>query len=220
MDHGKVKNKTLPPSLWKGQVFHLIVLTALLVLICWVWRELGAQFKLVFWITVSIPVIHQMYVWLCWRLELNYQAISNSIGFQCYKIVFLFIFLARPVSLIYLADLDQNSLGIPSDLASIVGIGLLIPVIYAAYSVLKYFGIARATGADHFFEKYRAMPFVKEGIFKYSSNAMYVFGFLALWAIAFLYNSDLGLLLAAFQHIYIWVHYYATEKPDIEYIYG
>jgi len=23
-----------------------------------------------------------------------------------------------------------------------------------------------------------------------------------------------------FNHLYIWVHYYATERPDIDFIYG
>jgi len=29
-----------------------------------------------------------------------------------------------------------------------------------------------------------------------------------------------ALLLAGFNHLYIWVHYYCTEKPDMERIYG
>ena len=31
--------------------------------------------------------------------------------------------------------------------------------------------------------------------------------------------SKLALIAAAFQAVYIWVHYYATEKPDMAFIY-
>lgn len=29
-----------------------------------------------------------------------------------------------------------------------------------------------------------------------------------------------GLAIALFNHHYIWVHYFATERPDMEEIYG
>ena len=47
------------------------------------------------------------------------------------------------------------------------------------YSVVHYFGIDRAYGIDHFEpELYRNKTFVKQGMFKYTDNAMYKFGFL------------------------------------------
>ena len=49
---------------------------------------------------------------------------------------------------------------------------------------------------------------------------MYAFAFLGLWAIAFFANSAAALILAVFEHSYVWVHYYATEKPDMDLIYG
>jgi len=33
------------------------------------------------------------------------------------------------------------------------------------------------------------------------------------------YASQAALWLALFNHIYIWVHYYATELPDMQRIY-
>lgn len=60
---------------------------------------------------------------------------------------------------------------------------------------------------------------VKRGIFKYSANAMYVFGFLILWVPGILLQSKAAVLLALFNHIYIWVHYYFTELPDMKMIY-
>jgi protein-S-isoprenylcysteine O-methyltransferase Ste14 len=97
---------------------------------------------------------------------------------------------------------------------------LLVPGIYTMYSVVHYFGIDRAYGIDHFDPAYRDKPFVKQGMFKYTDNAMYKFGFLILWSIALLTLSKAALLAAVFNHLYIWVHFYFTELPDIRRIYG
>ena len=98
---------------------------------------------------------------------------------------------------------------------------LIIPAIYLFYSVAKYFGMDRAFGIDHFRpEIIKNEPFIKQGIFKYTSNGMYLYGFLILWIPGVLLQSEAALLLALFNHIYIWVHYYFTELPDIKMIYG
>lgn len=75
------------------------------------------------------------------------------------------------------------------------------------YSVRKYFGFDRAFGIDHFDPAtYKDVPMVRKGIFQYSSNAMYVYGFFLLWVPGILAQSKAALLVAAFNHLYIWVH--------------
>ena len=64
------------------------------------------------------------------------------------------------------------------------------------------------------------MAFVKPGIFRFTSNGMYVFGFSQLWVPGLRWGSAAALVVAAFNHIYIRVHYHATELPDIRRIYG
>ena len=59
-----------------------------------------------------------------------------------------------------------------------------------------------------------------EGAFKYSSNAMYTFVFSGMWGIGLLLGSWNAIGLALFYHAYIWVHFYATEKPDMDFLYG
>jgi len=88
------------------------------------------------------------------------------------------------------------------------------------YSVRRYFGMARAAGADHFFPQYREMALVKEGIFRFTENGMYIYAFLLFWAIAIGFDSSAALVVAAFSHAYIWVHFYATERPDMQYLYA
>ena len=79
----------------------------------------------------------------------------------------------------------------------------------------------RAFGIDHFQPgTIGNESFVKRGIFKYTSNGMYVYGFLILWIPGILFQSEAALIVALFNHIYIWVHYYYTELPDIKIIYA
>ena len=102
------------------------------------------------------------------------------------------------------------------------GVALLIalPAVYLFYSVSRYFGYRRALGIDHFDESYRDKPFVRRGIFRFTRNGMYTFGLAALWIPGLVYASKAGLLSAAFSHLYIWVHYFCTERPDMQRIYG
>lgn len=61
---------------------------------------------------------------------------------------------------------------------------------------------------------------VNQGIFRFTQNGMYQYGFLLLWVPAFWFASSATLIDALFNHLYIWVHYYTTEKPDMQGIYG
>ncbi|MCB0167803.1 MAG: hypothetical protein KDI79_26490, partial [Anaerolineae bacterium] len=60
----------------------------------------------------------------------------------------------------------------------------------------------------------------RKGIFRFTRNGMYTYGFLLLWVPALWYASLAALGVALFNHLYIWVHYYVTELPDIKRIYG
>jgi Phospholipid methyltransferase len=102
----------------------------------------------------------------------------------------------------------------------LLAIVLFIPWVYLQYSLHTYFGMDRAMGLDHFDPSYRHRPFVREGIFRYTDNAIYTFGFLLFWILGLVFLSQAALLAALFNHLYIWVHYYCTELPDISAIYG
>ncbi len=142
------------------------------------------------------------------------------IGFGGYLAVFFMLFGGRFVTLTILAWLDRGSLSLYPITQVILTFALIVPGIYAMYSVQRYFGMARAAGGDHFDDRYRDMPLVTEGIFRFTSNGMYLYAFLLFWAIAVAFNSVAALIVAAFSHAYIWIHFYATEKPDMGFIYG
>ena len=208
------------PGIWTGQWLHSICLLPLLAVVWAVWTYLGEPFPIGFWTAVSFPIVHQVFVWLAWRLELLSSATSKTIGFGGYITCFFLLFGGRFVSLFALAWMDRGSLHLQT-LPRIVLTGIMTLLgVYAMYSVKRFFGMARAAGADHFDPRYRNMRFVREGIFRYTSNGMYVYAFLLFWAIAVGFNSSAALAVAAFSHAYIWVHFYATEKPDMDYSYS
>ncbi len=172
-----------------------------------------------FMIAMSIPIIHQVYVWICWRSELCWQSISNTIGFKGYVIIFFVLIILR-LSAIVVCFVDYGSLYKPGILAWVISIILFIPGAYAMYSVKKYFGFLRAAGADHFDPKYRDMPFEKRGIFKWSSNAMYTFAIALFFGFAVSAGSKAMFVFAAYTYIGTWLHYFCTEKEDFKVIYG
>ncbi len=220
-----------PRFFFVGQKVHLLALIALLVgaFLGVKWTALsesrlfGLDARVWFTISLAVPVLHQMYVWLAWRSELCYSTVTRRLGsraFVIYQTVFMILLVARPVSLTLLVIADHDSLDLPIPVRVVLCVILGLPAAYTLYSVVRYFGMARAAGIDHFDESCRSMPLVKQGIFRYSSNSMYTFAFLALWVIAIAGASWSALVVALVSHAYIWVHYFCTERPDMKLIYG
>jgi len=212
--------RATPPTLWSGQALHFGCLACLVTYLWLQWHWIGQPQPLAFWIAVAFPICHQVFVWIAWRLELRSSAVSRTLGFGPYLAIFFVLFTGRFVSLVVLGWMDLGILLAPSPPLQITLTCLLaLPGIYALYSVARYFGLKRAAGADHFFVSYRSKPLVKEGIFRFTNNGMYVFAFLLFWAIAIGFDSPAALTVAAFSHVYIWVHFFSVEKPDIDFLY-
>lgn len=173
---------------------------------------------------LAVPVVHQVYVLLCWRAELLHKAISKRWGpkgFAYYKVGFAILILLRPVTILLLAFANAFTFQLGWNAALLISLLLFAQAAWLFYSVRRYFGIDRAFGIDHFQpETYRRAPMVKKGIFRYTSNGMYWFGFLALWIPGVLLRSEAAIVAALFNHLYIWVHFYFTELPDMKFIYG
>jgi len=129
-----------------------------------------------FYLSIAFPIIHQIYVWFCWRTQLHYSLVTRLFGARGFT---------------YYAT------------------GFFTLAVYLFYSV----------GIDHFDSSYGDRPLVKEGIYRYVNNGMYLFGVAIIWIPGLVYLSKAALLSALFTHLYIWVHYYCTEKPDMKRIY-
>jgi hypothetical protein len=176
-----------------------------------------------FYSAIIVAVVHQVYVWFCWRMQLHFSLITNKFGhrgFIYYSIGFMVLFVLRFIAVIMLAISNMNTLQVSRLLLNILAIIIAIPVVYLLYSLIRYFTVERALGIDHFDLSYGEKPFVKKGIFKYTDNGMYFFGLLVFWIPGLLCASQAALLMALFDQMYVWVHYYTTEKPDFKRIYG
>lgn len=176
-----------------------------------------------FWLAVAVAVVHQVYVWFCWRTQLHASWLTRTLGtlgFPLYALGFLVLGIARVGLVFVLAVSSRDTLQVNPYLLKLLGLIALVPAMYLFYSVKRYFGFKRAFGIDHFDESYRWLPFVRKGIFRFTRNGMYVYGFLLLWVPAFWFASLAAFSVALFNHLYIWVHYFATELPDMNRIYG
>ena len=216
--------------LFHRQWLHLLAI-ALLVPICWAFAApalghgewLGVTDTEWFWASIIAAIAHQVIVAFIFRAQLGWSILTRLFGkadMIVWGIIFMPFLLARPILILGLAITNAGTANLPRWFGIAAGSALMIPAVYAGYSVGRYFGIDRALGGDHFRQRYREMPMVREGAFAWSSNAMYAFVFLGLWGIALITGSLAALSAALFQHAYIWVHYYCTEEPDMKLIYG
>jgi magnesium-transporting ATPase (P-type) len=215
---------------FEGQLLHVISLITLLFAFYFVsflpgnsaGSFLGLSTSTWAALSVGVAILHQAYVWICWRLELDGQRLTRCFGdqtFRLYAVGFAVLFISRPMLAFTLGWSNRNSLPIEPWVGYFIAAIMLLPAIYLMFCVRRYFGFERAFGIDHFDASLRDMPLVRKGIFRWTPNAMYVFGFFILWVPGFLFQSVAALVVAAFSHLYIWVHYYCTEKPDMRRIY-
>ena len=219
-------------AILEGQLAHALWLALLLAGLWgvsrldgfWVGSWLGLSTRGWVLLTVGFTVVHQVYVWLAWRLELYGSRLSRSLGkaaFPIYAVIFAVLILSRPALITALAISNTGSLEFtPPWLPQGLALLMAFPTVYLFYSVKRYFGFKRAFGIDHFDEGYRSAGLVRRGIFRWSSNSMYIFGFFLLWIPGLSCRSSAALAVAAFSHLYIWVHFRYTEGPDMREIYG
>lgn len=174
------------------------------------------------WLAVVLPIVHQVFVWFCWRTQLYgswLTRIFSDLGFPLYAVGFSILGIARVAVVFILAIANRDALSLNLTALRILAIVAAVPAVYLFYSAKRYFGFKRALGIDHFDPSYWSIPFVRKGIFRFTSNGMYTYGFLILWIPALWFASPAALCAALFNHLYIWVHYFATERPDMKRIY-
>ena len=173
--------------------------------------------------SIALAVIHQTIVAVVFRLQLHRNLFSRLFGpsdMKVWGVIFMPLLVVRPLTIIMIGWAGDTPITDFRGVEVIMGLGLVGIAIWGMHSVIVYFTIPRALGGDHFRDEYAQMPLVDKGAFAVTSNAMYGLIFFGLTGIALLFGSKEALIIAAFQHTYIWVHMYCTEKPDMEWIYG
>lgn len=175
-----------------------------------------------FRLAIALPIAHQVFIWFCWRTQLHGRLLDRLFGKLSYPVYASFFFILgslRVLSVFALAIANRDTLAANIILLRIAAFIALAASAYVFYSVLRYFSLKRASGIDHFDKQYRFIPLVSKGIFRFTRNGMYTYGFLFFWAPALWFASIAALCVALFNHMYIWVHYYSTELPDMKRIY-
>ena len=135
------------------QWLHLAGLV-LLVPICWAFAApalgdgqwLGVSDTQWFRASVLIAIVHQLIVVFIFRAQLGWSILTRLFGrfdMVVWGIVFMPLLIARPVLILGLAVADSGSAELPRWFEFAAGTALLIPVVYAGYSVGRYFGIDR-----------------------------------------------------------------------------
>ncbi|UYV37669.1 phosphatidylethanolamine N-methyltransferase family protein [Rhodobacteraceae bacterium D3-12] len=173
--------------------------------------------------SILLAILHQVIVALGFRAQLHRNWLTDHFGdrdMRVWAMIFLPLLVARPITLILTGWADTTLITGLDTIETLIGLVLLGLAIWALHSTLVHFTIRRALGGDHFRDEIAALPMVNKGVFEFTRNGMYGVAFLGLWGIAFLFGSWNALVVALFQHAYIWVHMYCTEKPDMEWIYG
>lgn len=174
-------------------------------------------------LSILLAVAHQIVVAIGFRLQLHRNLLTRLFGTHdmgVWRAVFMPLLLARPITVLITGLADETALSGLRAAEILTGAGLTGLSLWALHSVLVHFTLPRALGGDHFREEIAELALVDRGVFKYTSNGMYGVAFLGLWGIALLCGSWNALVLALFQHAYIWVHMYCTETPDMRWIYG
>lgn len=174
-------------------------------------------------LSITLAIAHQLIVAVVFRLQLHRALLSRLFGARdmaVWAVVFLPLLAARPLTVLMTGWADDSPITGIRWLEIPLGAALLALAAWGMHSTLKHFTLRRALGGDHFREGIRALPKVTGGVFDYTDNGMYGVVFLGLWGIALLFGSWNALVVAAFQHAYIWVHMYTTEAPDMRRLYG
>ncbi len=222
------KNRISFSLLFEKQEYHLLAIILLTISLFFLFSLtdftkgsfLGITTQTWILFAYVIPIIHQVYVMVVWRLELHFSLVTRklgSLGFFLYGFLFMILFISRFLILFALAISNSDTLILwDYSIHIIFTVIFLLLGLYMVYSVGMYFGIKRAMGIDHFDSGYSKKGLVKQGIFRYIDNSMYLVGFLLFYIPGLMFSSLAALLMAFIHHIYIWVHFYFTELPDMK----
>lgn len=110
--------------IFEGQLLHLLVLAALLAVVAFLaGTPAAASGELWGWtastwlrVSVASAILHQGYVWLCWRLKLHRGTLTRTFpqsGFRLFKVGFGILGLPR-WAIVPLAAANRGTLELPA----------------------------------------------------------------------------------------------------------
>ncbi len=167
--------------------------------------------------------LFQTWIVLIWRLEYHYRwgtSVFGSAAFTVHRVGFVFLGAGRFLALIPIALSTAGTLRVPRPLTTTLIVLSTPAIVWGLYSVVRYFGLNRAFGADHFDPDCRQRPLENRGVFRYIPNGMYTIVLLLVYHPGLAAHSTPALVAGLAHHLLVWCHYFCTEKPDMQLIYG
>ncbi len=208
----------LKPATRQG--FHLLGLLVLFLPIFIIGRRLSGTDG---WLLLAplTALLHQGLVAVAWRGEIFGRHVSRRLGsrwFVVFGALFFLLISAR------IGATVTVSLASPGDFAAspllLVATGaIILAATWTGIDVLRYFSLRRALGADHFSPEVREMGLVRRGVFRHVPNPMYTLSNLVFLLPGLLLRSYPGIAVGCYHYAAVWLHYWATEKPDMEFLY-
>ncbi len=155
-NHPAAANMSESRLIFERQGLHLLLLAVLITFAGWLARYWvsGGHFLNVpasswFWAAIAVAILHQGWVWLCWRLQLHKGLLTQwagPAGFRLYAAGFALLALTRIGVLICLALADRGTVPADGRLLDALATILLVPVGYLFYSVARYFHVSTSGG--------------------------------------------------------------------------
>jgi hypothetical protein len=124
--------------IFEGQWLHALLLAALVAGLAMVSGSEGVRSGQLwgvttpvwFWLAIALAVVHQVYVWLCWRAQLHASWLTRTLGtyaFPVYAVGFSVLGVLRVVVVFILAASNRDTLQVNSLVLELLAILALIP---------------------------------------------------------------------------------------------
>jgi hypothetical protein len=141
-------------------------------------------------------------------------------AFYVWKLFFVPLLVLRFVLVFIVGISNMGSFaGLDTTLGWITTLILVIPASHTLYSLYKYLTLDRAFGLDHFNPEIGKQGLVRDGMYKYTSNAIYIFIGLTLFIPTLIFASYGAFISGIFNYLSLWLIYFTLELPDIKRIY-
>ncbi len=207
--------------MWRRQGLHVLLTAAVFVAVAALIPDATHRV----WIAMSACVLHQAWVVAWWRPELHGKRVTARfgypLGFRLFQVGFAALAFVRVSTVWWLAMAEPGGAMLPDPWRAVAVGVMAVAFVSIMASVKLTFGMERAFGLDHWEpERCRELGYVARGLHRWVPNAMYVFAPSVLFVAAIGWGSYPALVVCLANWALLWVHYYCTEKPDLETIYG
>ncbi|MFO7952985.1 MAG: hypothetical protein R6U91_09325 [Bacillota bacterium] len=176
------------------------------------------------WIGVLTAILHQGYMVIVLRTELETRWLSTNaprLGYLAYMSDYTILVVLRVATIFASGIANREVLAISDPNRLLFIVVLAVPCLWVLYLLARDGNFKQLAGEDYFKPEQDSedYDYARENIFRSTAITVYSLGPMALYIPGIVFASPAALLLALFNHLYIWVHHFCTELPDREHFY-